>query len=236
MDPELQLQEANRRVSRVTTYGTSLQVQELVLVNQIHQQGCQPPSEPTVIEPGQAVPIGAQRATSASMSLGDLSSTNRANGPLRAWRPKSGGDCRTRQCSCSCHRTSKAGSSFWFLEYTPFTASQCDRKSCDSANYGFTFRLALSQIGLRWATVLQFYINTSPGTFMFRPAFQVERIVPYTSPAFEMARMFREDNLKPDDFRNKFRELERLDPALRRQVNPSGMSLLDVMLCQPSLA
>ena len=65
---------------------------------------------------------------------------------------------------------------------------------------------------------------------MFRPAFEVERIVPYTSPGFETLWRCKEQLITIEEARDKLVDLYRSDPTFKNHVNPGGESYIEVGL------
>jgi hypothetical protein len=141
-------------------------------------------------------------------------------------------NCAERQCSCSCHYAARTKQRFWALEYTPLHVFQqaCDNKSCNTTKYGGSFRIALSQLGIRWSAVIQFHILAAPGKFLFRPSFDVERIVPYTSSGFETLWRCKNNLITLEEARDKFVDLHRSDPTFKDHVDPGGESYIEVRL------
>jgi hypothetical protein len=141
-------------------------------------------------------------------------------------------NCAERYCSCSCHHTVRTTRRFWSLEYTPLDVFRqtCDNKSCNATKYGGTFSVALSQLGIRWSAIIQFHILAAPGKFLFRPAFEMERIVPYTSPGFETLWRCEQDLITVEEARDSLIDLYRSDPTFKNHVNPAGKSYIEVRL------
>lgn len=142
------------------------------------------------------------------------------------------GDCLSRYCSCICHRTERTSRRFWALEHTPLAVFQqiCDKESCNVVKHGGTFRFALSRLGIRWATVIQLYFVTTSGKYSLRSSFEVERVVPYTSPGFEILWNIREDIITFEEGREALVHLHRTDPTFPNHVDPSGKSYIEVWL------
>jgi hypothetical protein len=141
-------------------------------------------------------------------------------------------NCAEKHCSCSCHRIARTTRRFWALEYTPLDIFRqaCDNKSCNVTKYGGTFRFALSQLGVRWSGVIQFHLHAAPGKFLFRPAFEVERIVPYTSPGFEILWRCQLKMITIEEARDRLVDLYRSDPTFKDHINPGGKSYIEVRL------
>ena len=218
---------AEGTVSRVNTRHTSVRLDEIMLVNQIHNSSSlvsslegniltAPPLPPTPVSYSSDKP----KADSQDMAC-ILPPKFR-----RHW------NCAERHCSCSCHRTARITRRFWALEYSPLDVFRqtCDSKSCNVTKYGGTFSFALSQLGIRWSAIIQFHILATPGKFLFRPVFEVERIVPYTSPGFETLWRCQEDLITVEEARDRLVDLYRSDPTFKNHVNPGGKSYIEVRL------
>ncbi|KAI7759836.1 hypothetical protein LZL87_009159 [Fusarium oxysporum] len=132
--------------------------------------------------------------------------------------------------------TERTSRHFWALEYTPLAIFRqtCDKKSCNVVKYGGTFRFALSQLGIRWATVVQLYIVTTSGRYSLRPSIEVERVVPYTSPGFEILWKLRNRMISFEDGREELVHLRRTDPTFPNHVDPSGKSYIENLLMAPA--
>jgi hypothetical protein len=161
---------AEGTVSRVNTRHTSVRLDEIMLVNQIHNSSSlvsslegniltAPPLPPTPVSYSSDKP----KADSQDMAC-ILPPKFR-----RHW------NCAERHCSCSCHRTSRTTRRFWALEYSPLDVFRqtCDSKSCNVTKYGGTFSFALSQLGIRWSAIIQFHVLVTPGKFLFRPVLKL---------------------------------------------------------------
>lgn len=121
------------------------------------------------------------------------------------------------------------------MQYTPIEAFRqtCDNEACTGTSYGVSVRLALSNLGMRWATVVQFHIFAATGTFLLRPSLQVEPVVPYSSPGFEVLTKL---DLGRISFNRAKRELLRIyhnDSSFVRHVNPAGVSYLEACVIYP---
>ncbi|KAK7460241.1 hypothetical protein Landi51_00489 [Colletotrichum acutatum] len=125
---------------------------------------------------------------------------------------------------------------FWALEYTPWGAFQesCDLETCNMTKYGASVRLAFSQFGIRWAAVLEVYAITSAGRFSFRPNLEMEQIVPYTSPGFEIIWRCQNYRIEFEEASEGLMQLYRADPqGFRHHVNPGGKSYIEELLRYP---
>lgn len=172
----------------------------------------------------------------------DLSDSPTASAGIVArrekWRTRPKQNCILRPCSCVCHLTNRTTRRFWALEYTPWGAFQqsCDLETCNTTKYGASVRLAFSQFGIRWAAVLEVYAITSAGRFSFRPNLELEQIVPYTSPGFEIIWKCRTHKIEFEEARESLGQLYRADPqGFRCHVNPAGKSYIEVGFPEPKL-
>ena len=140
-------------------------------------------------------------------------------------------DCSIRPCSCSCHRKQQRGGDYWWLHYTPWSglASTCDNESCTESTRGFTLRLALSQLGVSRAVMLQFQVCAGTRTSSLRPALSIERILPYSAPGFinygDLHELPEEQYIS---LKSELESLSRSDSTFRRHVNPAGLNYLEV--------
>ncbi|KAG4269225.1 hypothetical protein FPRO04_12100 [Fusarium proliferatum] len=107
-------------------------------------------------------------------------------------------------------------------------------KSCNVLKYGGTFRFALSQLGIRWAAIIQLYIVTTSGRYSFRPIINFERVVPYTSPGFVILWKLRNLMISFEDGREQLVHLHRTDRTLPDHVDPSGKSYIENLLMAPA--
>ena len=139
-------------------------------------------------------------------------------------------DCATKACSCSCHRSSRISRRFWALDYTSLSppSNKCDNPSCTASAYGFRLRVALSQLGIPWSVTIGLRFLAGIGSFSIQPALQVERVVKYTSPGFEIIWRLQHQLITADDACISFRLLAREDPTLKLHVDPSGSSYVEV--------
>ncbi|EEU38264.1 uncharacterized protein NECHADRAFT_77057 [Fusarium vanettenii 77-13-4] len=137
-------------------------------------------------------------------------------------------DCATKACFCSCHRSSRISRRFWALDYTSLLppSNKCDQPSCTASAYGFRLRVALSQLGIPWSVTMGLRFLAGIGSFSIQPALQVERVVKYTSPGFEIIWKLTHKLITVDDACIAFRLLAREDPTLDFHVDPSGSSFL----------
>lgn len=151
------------------------------------------------------------------------------NLPLRVRRRW---NCAERHCSCCCHRTAKTAGRFWAFKYTPLDVFRqtCNNKSCNVTKYGGTFSFALSPLGIWWSAIIQFHVLAAQGKFSLRPAFEVERIVPYTSPGFETLWRCENNLITFEEARDRLIDLYRSDPTFKNHVNPGGKSYIEVRL------
>ena len=147
--------------------------------------------------------------------------------PRRLHRPR---DCSLSSCACCCHRMMQRGSYSWWLQYTPLArfTSSCDNSLCTGPTYSFTLRIALSELGIPWATVLHFQAYAGIRSFSLRPALWMERVVPYSAPGFELINNRFEFLENPSWSKEKLIGLYRADPSFSRHISPSGVNYLEV--------
>ncbi|KAE8451015.1 hypothetical protein EG329_005455 [Mollisiaceae sp. DMI_Dod_QoI] len=103
----------------------------------------------------------------------------------------------------------------------------CDTATCTARRYCLRFRAALSQLRIPWAVILGVDLTLEVGKFTLCPALQLQRVVKYTSPGFEILWKLSEEELGWDDAGAQFRELYRMDPTFCSQVDPSGRGYLE---------
>ncbi|RMJ15235.1 hypothetical protein CDV36_005102 [Fusarium kuroshium] len=141
-------------------------------------------------------------------------------------------DCAVRACSCSCHLVSRISRRFWALDYIGLLppGNKCDQPSCNASAYGFRLRVALSQLGIPWSVTMGLRLLAGVGSYTIQPALQVERVVKYTSPGFEIIWRLENELIKVDEACMAFRKLARVDPSLNLHVDPSGSSYIDTLL------
>ncbi|PMD37920.1 ankyrin [Hyaloscypha variabilis F] len=174
-------------------------------------------------------PTPASSSPEETVNNGDTIACDRPFRNRRRW------NCAERHCSCSCHRTTRTNRRFWALEYTPLHIFRqaCDNKSCNATEYGGTLSFALSQLGIPWSAIIQFHVLAEPGKFLFRPAFEMERIVRYTSPGFEALWRCQNNLITVEEARDRLTDLYRSDPTFKNHVNPSGKSYIEELLRAP---
>ncbi|KAI5456369.1 hypothetical protein BGZ63DRAFT_496357 [Mariannaea sp. PMI_226] len=138
-------------------------------------------------------------------------------------------NCETRHCSCSCHSMTRTGGRFWELQYTPLSVfrNACDNESCSVTKYSVGFRVALSQLGIRQSLALYFHVATGGGSISLRPALTMERIVPHTSPGFEIIWRAEYGLITLQEARNSLITLRNSDRTFKDHVNPSGKSYIE---------
>ncbi|KAK1594612.1 uncharacterized protein LY79DRAFT_134485 [Colletotrichum navitas] len=225
------IQAAKINLILLTSHRTSQCLSEMMLVNQLHGTSAQLSVSATETDlPVSPTPLDA----SSRQPLGSFAPMTNSRGMITP-RPKARGNCLSWSCSCSCHRTEKTSRRFWALEYTHPAVFQrtCDSSSCNTAKYGGMFRIALSQIGVRWAAAIQFYILAESGKFSMRPCFEMERIVPYTSPGFELIWKCENGLIRFEEAQKGLVELRRMDPTFPTHVNPDGKSYIEELLRRP---
>jgi hypothetical protein len=128
--------------------------------------------------------------------------------------------CAVLQCHCSCHLTKQISSRFWYIHYSPLAhiLKNCDTVTCTARRHRLQFRAALSQLGIPWAVILGVNLTLEVGKFTLWPALQLQRVVKYTSPGFEILWKLSQEQLGWDDAGAQFRELYRMDPTFCSQV------------------
>ncbi|KAL0765258.1 hypothetical protein CaCOL14_012007 [Colletotrichum acutatum] len=222
------IQGAKINLILITTYRNSNQLRELTLVSQIH-------ASPSITNPTQEPASELVPATASDLLQSPAASVGIAL-RRRQLRARPGRNCLLRQCSCVCHRKNRTTRRFWALEYTPWGAFQesCDLETCNMTKYGASVRLAFSQFGIRWAAVLEVYAITSAGRFSFRPNLEMEQIVPYTSPGFEIIWRCQNYRIEFEEASEGLMQLYRADPqGFRHHVNPGGKSYIEELLRYP---
>lgn len=152
-----------------------------------------------------------------------------SNEPFRRSR-RQYSQCAVLQCHCSCHFTKQISRRFWYFHYSPLAdmLKNCDTPVCTGRRHRLQFRAALSQLGIPWAVILGVDLTLEIGKFTLCPALQLQRVVKYTSPGFEILWKLSEHKMSWDDAGAQFRELYRMDPAFCSHVDPSGRGYLVV--------
>lgn len=138
--------------------------------------------------------------------------------------------CSVRHCCCSCHLTGNIFGRFWGLEYTPLSVllRKCNNEWCTSRRVRCNIRLAFSKYGIPWAVTAGLDFISEAGGCAIRPALQMQKIVNYTSPGFEILWLCKNFQISLSEARMKFTELYRSDPSLKHHVNPAGKSYTQV--------
>ncbi|KIN05249.1 hypothetical protein OIDMADRAFT_51065 [Oidiodendron maius Zn] len=224
------IQGAKINLILVNTCRTGVQVEEIMLLNQIHS------SSPIVSSPEANIPTTPPLLLTPDSYLSDKSKVDsNAIAYIQSPKLRSDWNCAERACSCSCHHTVRTAQSFWSLEYTPLYVFRqtCDNKYCGATKYGGTFRFALSQLGIRWSAVIQFYILAAPGKFLFRPAFDMERIVPNTSPGFETLWRCQNHLITVEEARDRLVDLYHSDRTFKDHVKLDGISYIEELVMAP---
>lgn len=209
----------------MNTHRTRVQLEEIKLLNQIHS------STPLVSSLEANIHTTPPLLPTPDLYPSDKSKADsHAIACIQPPKLRRRWNCAERNCSCSCHHTARATRYFWSLEYTPLYAfyQPCDDKTCSVTRYGGTFRFALSQLGIRWSAIIQFHIHAAPGKFLFRPDFEVERIVPYTAPAFETLWRCQNHLITIEEARDTLVDLYHTDPTFKNHINPGGKSYIEV--------
>ncbi len=214
-------------VSRMETcYNTSL-LEEIKVATQHYN-----------FSPGVSSPEGNIRTTPplSPAPAVNLSNQSKVDSHAISWnlspRVRRRSNCAERHCSCCCHCIAKIARRFWAFKYTPLDVFRqtCNNKSCCVTKYGGTFRFALSAFGIRWSIIIQFHVLAAQGRFSLRPAFEVEEIVPYTSPGFETLWKCKDQLITFEEARDRLAELYHSDSNFKNHVNPGGNSYIEVRL------
>lgn len=168
-------------------------------------------------------------------SLSDSSSATKAvvqspGGVLPRQRPT---DCAVKHCHCSCHLAKRSSGTLWALEYTPLSmfSRACNNPGCTATRYRWSLQFALTKYGipLRIQAALEFIAGS--GRYALRPALVIERVVRYTSPGFEALWLFQQGLISLSETKEKFRELNKIDPSLKQHTHPGGRNYVQV--CMP---
>lgn len=209
----------------MNTCRTRVQLEEIKILNQIHSSPPEPLSPEVNIHATPPLLLIADAYPSDKSKV-----ESNATACIQPIKLRRKWNCAERACSCSCHHTVRIGQRFWSLEYTPLYAFRqtCDNKFCSATKYGGTFRIALSQLGIRWSAVIQFHVLAAPGKFLFRPAFDVERIVPYTSPGFQIIWRCQRRLITHEEAHDSLINLYQSDPTFKDHVDPDGISYIEV--------
>lgn len=212
-------------MSRMIVRGNSSGIEKILLAKQNHS-----PSPLISSLEGEVRTISSQPSTSAVYTTDESKVDSRAIAFARPPNFRNRLNCTENHCSCSCHYIARTTQRFWALEYTPLYmfGQPCDNASCNTTKYGGKFSFALSQLGFQWSAIIQFYILAAPGKFLFRPAFEIEQIVRYTSPGFETLWRCQNNEITVGEARDRLVQLYRSDPTFKNHVNPGGKSYIEV--------
>ncbi|KAH7130999.1 hypothetical protein EDB81DRAFT_905786, partial [Dactylonectria macrodidyma] len=222
------IQAAKINLTLICVLRSNTQVEELALVNRIHLSHARPaePKDDGLILDN--VPTSSESSVPLTSTVSQNSDV-KGTSTSRFLNPSQHRNCSIRQCSCSCHRTTKVSGRFWALQYTPLGAFRepCDNKSCTGTCYGISLRAAFSRYGIRWATILAFHLLNEEGKVFFRPVLGFQRVVPYTSPGFELLWKVNWESFSAEDAQAQLSILARNDSSFTRHVNPAGIGYLE---------
>ncbi|KAG9254348.1 uncharacterized protein F5Z01DRAFT_723527 [Emericellopsis atlantica] len=154
----------------------------------------------------------------------------RASQRIRTRKPDR---CAANSCPCACHRMVATSRRFWALEYSPLAVffQNCDTDTCSTTRYGINFRIALSQLGIERALVVDCFILSTFRGFSLRSAFTVEHVVPYTSLGFETIWKVQTRQISFREARETLTGMFRAGPGeFRQHVNPSGVSYIEELV------
>lgn len=182
----------------------------------------------------QSEPTASSAPQTSRTQCGISEVTRDAAHPLqRAVRPKRHRSCTVRHCSCRCHRRTGINRRFWALDYNPLAVlrENCDRAECNATEYGFSFRVALTQLGINWSLAIGLQVQMAAGRVGLRPNLQMERTVPYTSPGFELIWRCSHNLISYEEAQQGLVDLYRSDPTFKNHVAPDGRSYIEVGLC-----
>lgn len=137
--------------------------------------------------------------------------------------------CAINKCYCSCHETASISGSFWSIRL-PLPSSllrACNRASCSNYKRASLW-ISLRQIGIPYAVIASLDMLWSSQTTFISPTLQVQRVVSWYSPTFEVLRDLRWDRIGWYDGREKITSLFDSGQASPLDVLPDGMSLAEV--------
>ncbi|KAM7190127.1 hypothetical protein V8F20_009857 [Naviculisporaceae sp. PSN 640] len=140
-----------------------------------------------------------------------------------------------RHCDCLCHLKGKQSGRFWSLEYTPLSIPLKRPKTgrCDSSQFCFNFRVALSNYGIPLAIVAGLNITADAISNSIPLTLRTEKIVKYTSPGFETLCRLEHGYISLEEARMRFVELNRSEGPLKNHRDPSGQSYAQKLLAYP---
>jgi hypothetical protein len=139
--------------------------------------------------------------------------------------------CVWRSCRCSCHIVSRAGSRFWLLELPSLATlwNACDHTSCTRRQHHAYTWIGSTRIGVPFAITASLKVLLTSAKVSISPSLTIERIVKYTSPAFELWRC-QSGRIQWPEARKKFEDIVRSGKASIGDINPGGRTLLEARL------
>ena len=143
--------------------------------------------------------------------------------------------CSSR-CRCRCHTEGSAGGRFWGFQYTPLSMilADCDNARCNSRQYQISFRIALSQFGLKWAVTAAVGMRSGGGSYSLDISLRPQHIVRFTSDGFLLLFNILQGLTSLEDGIASFKALYKTDPSIVDHVNPAGRGYIEVRM--PSLS
>ncbi|KAH7011068.1 hypothetical protein EDB80DRAFT_890962 [Ilyonectria destructans] len=204
---EGKIKRAKEDLMTTVTYNTSIQVAALV-------------SKPSLPAPPISSPSECSSSTPTS---GESLRPPRLLKPPRCW------DCEKRHCSCSCHSITNTNGRFWALEHTALSVftKTCSNEFCSVTRYRVGFRIALSQFGIGQSVTIQLSLVVGGGSFSPSQGLTLERIVPYTSPGFEILWKVEKGYMTFEKARKGLIALRKSDGTFKDHVDPSGRSYIE---------
>lgn len=138
--------------------------------------------------------------------------------------------CGVRNCFCSCHLVQRTSGRFWGLQYTPVSVlfGNCNDKRCTTKRSQWNFRVALSKYGFPWAVIVGLEVISGTGRYAIQPTLRVSRVVPYTSPGFQIIWRWKTQQTTIAQAKAELSELHVKEPGFHLQVNPNGNDFIDV--------
>lgn len=167
-------------------------------------------------------------AVSSGPSPSHVTAHSRPRTPLSI--PSQG--CSYKKCRCRCHTVGSSGGRFWGFQYTPLSMilADCDYPRCNARQYHVSFRIALSQFGLKWAVTATAAMRSGGGSYSLDLSLRPQHIVRFTSDGFLLLFNILQGLVSLDDGMEGFKALYKNDPSLIDHVNPAGRGYIEVRL------
>jgi hypothetical protein len=140
--------------------------------------------------------------------------------------------CLDGKCPCSCHRmwTKKGWPCSWRIS-SPFALfSSCDRAKCENRNFHVALQLSLVPAHLFHLLKLRLQLSWGERGFSMSTGLEPIRVVKFTSPGFEVLWKTITQQISPPDAQRDLTQLFETGQASPNDVNPKGLSLLEVAL------